>query len=113
MPSTENKSNLNECTSNPLSPDSDDVAVSSFPLFKSSSHQPSKSQTRLNSQPISQNTLFMRSKSPSVSAFNSIDAITNDKIPTKEEMETEDELFALKLSPRSPEMARSPFCGNL
>jgi hypothetical protein len=29
--------------------------------------------------------------------------------PTKREDETEDELFAVKLSPRSPEMIKSPF----
>ncbi|CCU74576.1 hypothetical protein BGHDH14_bgh03997 [Blumeria hordei DH14] len=39
----------------------------------------------------------------------SIDSNTRNRIHTEDEFEPEDELFALKLSPRSPEMIRSPF----
>jgi hypothetical protein len=41
--------------------------------------------------------------------MNSLDAMATGEPPKKDENETEDELFAVKLSPRSPEMTKSPF----
>ncbi len=38
-----------------------------------------------------------------------MDAIAAGELPKKDEVETEDGLFAVKLSPRSPEMTKSPF----
>ncbi|TQS35820.1 hypothetical protein Golomagni_03747 [Golovinomyces magnicellulatus] len=101
-----NPSNYDKRPSHPLSPDSSDIAVSSFPLFNS----PCKSASipSFKSKP--------QSKTPNIvsdNIFNSIDAIADIRPTIDEVVEAEDELFALKLSPRSPEMTRSPFCGSL
>lgn len=80
-----------------LSPDSSDVAVSSFSLFQS------PQRTSLNNQ-----TPRIGSRKGNF-VVSSLDAILNDELPERDEIETEDELFAVKLSPRSPEMTRSPF----
>ncbi len=47
----------------------------------------------------------------STSKLNSLDAIAGGYISIQDdtETETEDDLFAVKLSPRSPEMKKSPF----
>jgi hypothetical protein len=39
----------------------------------------------------------------------SLDEVAIGNVSKRIEDETEDELFAVKLSPRSPEMAKSPF----
>jgi hypothetical protein len=41
--------------------------------------------------------------------MGSLDAVAGGEPPMKDDNETEDELFAVKLSPRSPEMTKSPF----
>lgn len=41
--------------------------------------------------------------------MSSLDAIAGGDPPRKDDNETEDGLFAVKLSPRSPEMTKSPF----
>ncbi|RKF74232.1 hypothetical protein GcM1_240038 [Golovinomyces cichoracearum] len=99
-------SNYDKCSSHPLSPDSNDIAVSSFPLFNS----PCKTAVlpSFRSKPQSQTPNIIDDKK-----FNSIDAIAESQPTIDEVVEAEDELFALKLSPRSPEMTRSPFCGSL
>jgi len=41
--------------------------------------------------------------------LNSMDAIAVGSVDQNEELEPEDELFAVRMSPRSPEMTKSPF----
>jgi hypothetical protein len=41
--------------------------------------------------------------------MGSLDKVAIGHVSKKSEDETEDELFAVKLSPRSPEMTKSPF----
>ena len=41
--------------------------------------------------------------------MSSLDAVAGGTTAAKDDNETEDGLFAVKLSPRSPEMAKSPF----
>ncbi|KAI0999636.1 hypothetical protein K3495_g8561 [Podosphaera aphanis] len=85
------------CSSQSISPDSSDVAVSSFSLFQSPRSTGSRNQY--------QNSATRKGNC----VVTSMDAILNDQFPAKGETEIEDELFAVKLSPRSPEMTRSPF----
>ncbi|EKD13163.1 uncharacterized protein L3040_002964 [Drepanopeziza brunnea f. sp. 'multigermtubi'] len=87
---------------NPLSPDHGDVAVSSFSLFHGHTARP----PRAVAQQPPQHLLAMQNDSNRVS---SLDAIATGFIPSRNETETEDDLFAVKLSPRSPEMKKSPF----
>ena len=77
-----------------MSPDLGDIAVSSFSQF----HGGSSRQAKVPSKGHSRNT----------SRINSIDAIAGGQM-VKEDTETEDGLFAVKMSPRSPEMTKSPF----
>ncbi|KAH7330068.1 hypothetical protein BKA65DRAFT_460587 [Rhexocercosporidium sp. MPI-PUGE-AT-0058] len=87
----------------PLSPDTGDVAVSSFSLF----HGTSSRAPRAVAQSPPQHLLARQKET---SGVNSLDAIASGHLATaKEETETEDDLFAVKLSPRSPEMQKSPF----
>ncbi|KAL2067089.1 hypothetical protein VTL71DRAFT_1513 [Oculimacula yallundae] len=86
----------------PLSPDTGDVAVSSFSLF----HGTSSRVPRAVAQSPPQHLLAMQNDTSRVS---SMDAIASGHLLVKDETETEDDLFAVKLSPRSPEMQKSPF----
>lgn len=88
--------------SHPLSPDSGDVAVSSFSLF----HGTSSRAPRAVAQSPPQHLLARQNDSSRVSSLN---AIASGHLPAKDETETEEDLFAVKLSPRSPEMQKSPF----
>jgi len=90
----------------PLSPDLGDVAVSSFALFHGAT-------TRTQSRTVAQNPpdflVAQQSDSRGGSRINSLDAVTRGDIPKRDDNETEDGLFAVRLSPRSPEMTKSPF----
>jgi len=91
--------------SHPLSPDTGDVAVSSFSLF----HGASSQAPRAVAQSPPQYLLARQNDSSRVSSLN---AIASGHLPikdAKDETETEEDLFAVKLSPRSPEMQKSPF----
>ncbi|KAF7853130.1 uncharacterized protein EAF02_012073 [Botrytis sinoallii] len=90
-----------ESQQNPLSPEQGDVAVSSFSLFHggTSRHQP----TRLVAQHPPNH-----SSQHGMGSLNAL-AIGDVSQKTTEEDQTEDELFAIKMSPRSPEMTKSPF----
>lgn len=88
--------------SNPLSPDHGDVAVSSFSLF----HSATPRAPRVVGQSPPQHLLARQNEA---SHLSSLDAIATGFVPSKDETETEDDLFAVKLSPRSPEMKKSPF----
>ncbi|ESZ91348.1 hypothetical protein SBOR_8256 [Sclerotinia borealis F-4128] len=87
--------------SNPLSPEQGDVAVSSFSLFHGATSRPHP--PRLVAQKPNNRS--------SQHGMNSLNAVALDDMPqeTFDEDQTEDELFAIKMSPRSPEMTRSPF----
>ncbi|KUJ20240.1 uncharacterized protein LY89DRAFT_559457, partial [Mollisia scopiformis] len=103
-PSEQTTSGFGNRSNNPLSPDLGDVAVSSFSMFHGSSRP---------SRPVAQNPpLHLLARQPGPAHSNriaSLDAMTSGQLPARDELETEDELFAVKLSPRSPEMTKSPF----
>ncbi|CAD6438932.1 17a5ea3a-2ef5-4c93-86a9-9a06d475843f [Sclerotinia trifoliorum] len=86
---------------NPLSPEQGDVAVSSFSLFHGATARP---------QPLR---LVAQHPPNHVSqpGMNSLNALATGGISqkTSDEDQTGDELFAIKMSPRSPEMTKSPF----
>jgi hypothetical protein len=77
-----------------MSPDLGDIAVSSFSQF----HGGAPRSVRIAATGHSRNN----------SRINSIDAIAGGQMP-KDDIETDDGLFAVKMSPRSPEMTKSPF----
>lgn len=90
-------------SAHPLSPDMSDIAVSSFPprgLIRP--------ETRAIAQQPPDHIVAQQGRSLDSSRMNSLDAVTGGLV-VKEENETEDGLFAVKLSPRSPEMTKSPF----
>ncbi|KAM3065132.1 hypothetical protein ACMFMG_006107 [Clarireedia jacksonii] len=84
--------------SNPLSPEQGDVAVSSFSLFHGGASRPSRV--------IAQNP---PGHNLARHGMTSLNAVASGHLPSKPSDETEDELFAVKMSPRSPEMTKSPF----
>lgn len=86
-------------SNNPLSPETGDVAVSSFALFHSAQPPRHTPRTIVQHPPD-----YLRSNSQ----INSLDAITSGQIPPKDD-EVEEGLFAVRMSPRSPEMTKSPF----
>jgi hypothetical protein len=92
--------------SNPLSPDLGDVAVSSFALFHSAS---APRPPRAIAQNPPNYLIAKQSDSRGGSRINSLDAVTSGEVPRKDDNDTEDGLFAVRLSPRSPEMTKSPF----
>jgi hypothetical protein len=83
-----------------------DVAVSSFSLFHGGLTRP---QARTVSHNPPEQLLALQNQSRGSSRMNSLDAVTGGEVPKKDDNETEDGLFAVKLSPRSPEMTTSPF----
>ncbi len=84
-----------------------EVAVSSFSSF-SAFHGGSSRPPRAVAQ--SPPTHIVAKQNDSLyTNISSMDAIAAGEVPPKDEVETEDGLFAVKLSPRSPEMTKSPF----
>jgi hypothetical protein len=79
--------------------------VSSFSLFHGGTSRPLR--------PFAQNPpshlVARQNESAQSSRVNSLDAIAGGHITRKDDPETEDELFAVKMSPRSPDMMKSPF----
>ncbi|TAQ83478.1 hypothetical protein B7494_g8204 [Chlorociboria aeruginascens] len=96
---------LHTRSSHPLSPDMGDVAVSSFALFHGTSPRPL---ARAVAQSPPDHVLAMQDGSRGVQ-LNSLDAVASGQKLQRVDNEIEDELFAVKMSPRSPEMAKSPF----
>jgi len=95
-------------SAHPLSPDTGDVAVSSFALF----HGTAASRPVKPSVPNHQSISYQIAASKNSSRMSSLDAITSgDNVRTDEgeDEELEDGLFAVRMSPRSPEMTKSPF----
>ncbi|KAF4629336.1 hypothetical protein G7Y89_g8811 [Cudoniella acicularis] len=97
-----------ERSAHPLSPEMGDVAVSSFALFHSAS---APRPSRIVAQSPPDHLLAIQGDSRGGSRINSLDAITGGHIPSMEDASTEDgdDLFAVRMSPRSPEMTKSPF----
>jgi hypothetical protein len=94
-------------SNNPLSPDLGDVAVSSFSLFHGGTSRPQRAVAHSPPQ-----ALIAKQNDPSYnnSRVSSLNAIASGHVSEVDtETETEDELFAVKMSPRSPEMKKSPF----
>jgi hypothetical protein len=83
-----------------------DVAVSSFSLFHGGLSRP---QARPVSLDPPEQLLAIQNESTSSSRMNSLDAVAGGEVTKVDDAETEDGLFAVKLSPRSPEMTKSPF----
>jgi hypothetical protein len=92
--------------SHPLSPDLGDVAVSSFALFHSASARPP---TRAVARNPPDYFIAKQAETRGGSHINSLDALASGEPPKSDENDTEDGLFAVRLSPRSPEMTKSPF----
>jgi len=90
----------------PLSPDLGDVAVSSFALFHSASARPPN---RTVAQNPPSYLVARQADSRGGSRINSLDAVASGDAPKRDDNDTEDGLFAVRLSPRSPEMTKSPF----
>jgi len=78
----------------PLSPDLGDVAVSSFALFHGAT---ARSQSRTVAQNPPDFVAAAQSDSRAGHGINSLDAITRGSAPRRDDIETEDELFAVKL----------------
>lgn len=93
-------------SSHPLSPEMGDVAVSSFALFHSASASARPSRTVAQNPP--DHLLARQIDSRGGSRISSLDAVTSGHAPSKDD-ETEEGLFAVRMSPRSPEMTKSPF----
>lgn len=94
-----------------LSPDLDDIAVSSFSAFHGTTPRPRASAHA----PPTAIVAKQQDGSMGKSRMGSLDALAGPlttSIPTParpDTHDTEDGLFAVKLSPRSPDMTRSPF----
>lgn len=96
-------------TDHPLSPDTGDVAFSSFALFHGSAASRPVRPPIAQYQAISNHQIAASRNS---SRMSSLDAITSGDASNgmeEEDEELEDGLFAVKMSPRSPEMTKSPF----
>lgn len=83
------------------------MAVSSFALFHSASASARPPRAVAQSPP--DHLLARQVDSRGGSRISSLDAITSGHIPSKDDNETEEGLFAVRMSPRSPEMTKSPF----
>jgi hypothetical protein len=83
-----------------------DVAVSSFSVFHGRLNRPQARTVAYN--PPSQ-LVAIQGDSRGGNGISSLDAVADGDNLTRDDNETEDGLFAVKLSPRSPEMTKSPF----
>jgi hypothetical protein len=103
----------------PLSPDDEDIAVPSFSAFRGANPDVLAAKP---AQRPSTNTTAKRILPPSIPqqpSFGSVDSIAGlmsvgngtgfSGVGRQDETEDEGELFAMPLSPRSPEMTKSPF----
>ncbi|KAH8808386.1 hypothetical protein F5884DRAFT_367888 [Xylogone sp. PMI_703] len=101
----ENEPNFRD--SHPLSPDMGDVAVSSFSLFHSAAAP--RASVKAVAQDPPDYILGRQAESLVPGRIGSLDEVASGNIAPRVDDETEDELFAVRLSPRSPDMAKSPF----
>lgn len=112
--------------SNPLSPESSDIAISSFAVFKGAN--PSALAAKPPQQPQAQQQPIRKVAAaippPSIVAqqnplggMGSLNALSGPApvfqsrgpAPTQDDDDNDDGLFALPISPRSPEVGKSPF----
>ncbi|KAH3915815.1 hypothetical protein HBH56_065210 [Parastagonospora nodorum] len=106
--------------SNPLSPESSDIAVSSFAVFKGAN--PSALAAKAPQQPVAPRRVAAAIPPPSIiaqqsSGMGSLNALSGPApvfqsrgpVSTEEDDDNDDGLFALPISPRSPEVGKSPF----
>ncbi|RDL42128.1 Uncharacterized protein BP5553_02107 [Venustampulla echinocandica] len=105
-PSIDGSSGLEHRSSHPLSPEMGDVAVSSFALFHSAT---APRPSRVVAQNPPEHLLARQGDAWNSNRINSLDAVAGGHIPPKDDNTTEDDLFAVRMSPRSPEMTKSPF----
>lgn len=97
---------LEKESAHPLSPDMGDVALSSFALF----HGATASRPVKTPVPQHQSISHQIAASRNSSRMSSMDAITSGEAGNIEgDDDPEDDLFVVKMSPRSPEMTKSPF----
>lgn len=112
-------------STNPLSPECSDVAVSSFSAFKGDMEAPAAlgvgavESTTTQAQPQAPRRVAAAIPPPAaiaqqqMSGMASLDAFTGGFAPmascSKPDDEKEDDLFAMPISPRSPDMTKSPF----
>lgn len=100
---------------NPLSPDVGDVAVSSFSLFHGGTNRPNRAVAQLPPDHI----LAQQAENRGAGPMGSLAAIADDVPRVKmaayggddrnDDLGDDDDLFAVTMSPRSPEMTKSPF----
>jgi hypothetical protein len=101
----------------PLSPETADVAISSFAAFHGNTPRPNApSVPRMVPQAPPPSVLQQQAATKGAMSLNSLDQAVFDKpsstsqpILVADEEEQEDGLFAVKMSPRSPDMTKSPF----
>lgn len=98
---------VSDPSAHPLSPGEGDVAVSSFALFHSGTSRPSAPRAFAQSPPS--HILAQQAESQRNKGMASLDAVADSKPVKNTELADEDDLFAVMVSPRSPEMTKSPF----
>ncbi|KAI9740793.1 MAG: hypothetical protein M1818_004759 [Claussenomyces sp. TS43310] len=91
---------------NPLSPDVGDVAVSSFSIFHGGLSRPN---ARAVAHSPPNHVLAQQAEAGGKGSIGSLDAIAGGHLSKSEDEDNEDGLFAVRMSPRSPEMPKSPF----
>lgn len=94
-------------SAHPLSPGEGDVAVSSFALFHAGASRPGAPRAFAQSPPS--HILAQQAESQGSKGMASLDAVASPGLVHGNENADEDDLFAVMVSPRSPEMAKSPF----
>lgn len=108
---------------NPLSPESSDVAVSSFAAFKGANPsvlaakppQPPQQTTRKVAAHVPPPSVVAQQQQQQLAGMASLNAFTapppdfQSRGPPLPDDDKDDGLFALPISPRSPEMTKSPF----
>lgn len=104
-------SHIDRESSHPLSPDTGDVAFSSFALFHSTGTSRPLKPAVAQHPSISHQIAVSRNSSrmSSLDAITSGDTSASNAAIDDDDEELEDGLFAVKMSPRSPEMTKSPF----
>lgn len=92
---------------NPLSPETSDVAVSSFALFHGGLSRPPR--RAFVQTPPSHIVAQQAGSQGNNSGMASLDAVADGTFAKKNADDDDEDLFAVTLSPRSPDMTKSPF----
>jgi len=103
------KDDVPKLSSHPLSPDTGDIAFSSFVLFHGGA---TRSTPKVVAQSPPDRFLAQQGGLEALNRMNSLDAVGGRGTLRPEEKDVEDDLFAVNISPRSPDMAKSPFSFN-